>query len=256
MKSLYESILASTQSGKVAFVKKWIFDNLFNHEMHTFNPSVVDEYYDISPNGISTKQQSNIGVDVDQNVKGEIPKEIKFNQIYDGFTFGRKKNITVKQLPKYVHKLYINGEIGTIPSFKMELSSALEIDGSSTILEHIEPIELKFVEYKKTGKMWDDRYIKLDNTHIKKKDMDNIKCTGASIKSISIVNTSMQSEILKTIRTIKKGKRKGEYENEISAYLTEYFKNFPECDTVWISQGELQRIDMTTYDMWLLPKGI
>ena len=154
MKSLYESILASTQSGKVAFVKKWIFDNLFNHEIHTFNPSVVDEYYDITPDGISTKQQSNLGVDIDQNVKGEIPKEIKFNQIYDGFTFGRKKNITVKQLPKYVHKLYINGEIGTIPSFKMELSSALEIEGSSTILEHIEPIELKFVEYKKTGRSY------------------------------------------------------------------------------------------------------
>ena len=256
MKSLYETILASTQSGKAAFVKKWIFDNLFNHELHTYKMSDVDELFDITPDGISTKQKSNMGVDVDHNVNGEIPREIKFNQIYAGFTFGRKKNITVKQLPKYAHKLYINGEIGTIPSFKMELSCALEIDGSSTILSKIEPIELKFVECKKTGRIWEDRYIKLDNTHITKKDMDNIKCTGESITGLSIINTDMQSEILKSIRTIKKGKRKGEYENEISAYLTEYFKNFPTCNKVWIAQGELQKVNMTTYDVWLLPKGV
>ena len=256
MKSLYESILASTQSGKVAFIKKWIFDNLFNHEIHTYNMSAVDEFFDITPDGISTKQNINMGVDVDHNVKGEIPKEIKFNQIHSGFTFGRNKNITVKQLPKYAHKLYINGEIGTIPSFKMELSCALEIEGSSTLLSKIEPIELKFVECKKTGKIWQDRYIKLDNTRITKKDLDNIKCTGESITALSIVNTGVQSEILKSIRTIKKGKRKGEYENEVSDYLSEYFKNFPECNRVWISQGELQRINMTTYDRWLLPKGI
>lgn len=256
MKSLYETILASTQSGKAAFVKKWIFDNLFNHELHTYKMSEVDELFDITPDGISTKQKSNMGVDIDHNVKGEIPREIKFNQIYAGFTFGRNKNITVKQLPKYAHKLYINGEIGTIPSFKMELSCALEIEGSSTILSKIEPIELKFVECKKTGRIWEDRYIKLDNTHITKKDMDNIKCTGESITGLSIRNTDMQSEILKNIRLIKKGKRKGEYENEISAYLTEYFKNFPECNKVWIAQGELQRIGMTTYDLWLLPKGV
>ena len=256
MKSLYETILASTQSGKAAFVKKWIFDNLFNHEIHTWNMSAVDEFFDITPDGISTRKDKNMGVDVDHNVKGEIPKEIKFNQIYTGFTFGRKKNISVKQLPKYAHKLYINGEIGTIPSFKMELSCALEIEGSSTILSKIEPIELKFVECKRTGKLWQDRYIKLDNTHITKKDLDNIKCTGASIESMSIVNTDMQSEILKNIRLIKKGKRKGEYENEISAYLDEYFKNFQECTIVAIAQGNLQKVKMSDYNVWLLPKGI
>ena len=228
---------------------------MLNHEIHTWDASAVDEFFDITSDGISTRKDKNMGVNVD-HVEGEIPKEIKFNQIYTGFTFGRKKNITLKQLPKYAHKLYINGEIGTIPSFKMELSCALEIDGSSTILSKIEPIELKFVECKKTGRIWEDRYIKLDNTHITKKDMDNIRCTGESITGLSIINTDMQSEILRFIRTTKKGKRKGEYENEIYAYLTEYFKNFPECKKVWIAQGELQRVNMTTYDVWLLPKGV
>lgn len=255
MKSLYESILSSTQSGKDSLIKKWIFDNLLNHEMHTYNMNSVDELFDITPDGISTKRKSNMCVDIDFNVKGEIPKEIKFNQIYDCFAFGKKKNITVKQLPKYAHKLYINGEIGTIPSFKMEVSNALEIYGNSTLLSNIEPIELNFVECKKFAP-WDDRYIKLDNTHIKKKDMDNIKCTGASVVRLSIKNTNMQSEILKSIRNIKKGKHRGEYEDEINAYLTEYFKNFPECKSVFITQGELQKIDMSDYYVWLLPRGI
>lgn len=255
MKSLYESILQSTMSGKYAFVKEWIRTHLFGDTLSNLTMQTVDEFFEITPSGISTSKTTNMVVSV--NLFDEkVPKEVNFDQIYTGFSFGKNKNISVKQLPKYAHKLYINGEIGTIPSFKMELSCALEIEGSSTLLSKIEPIELKFVEYKKTGRIWEDRYIKLDNTRITKKDLDNIKCTGESITALSIVNTGVQSEILKSIRTIKKGKRKGEYENEISDYLTEYFKNFPECNRVWISQGELQRINMTTYDRWLLPKGI
>ena len=255
MKSLYESILKSTKSGKLAFIKKWIFDNLFNHEsISRITVEDVDKYFEVSANGeISTK--SNIGLNID-NIK-ELPKDIKFKDVQASFCFGGKKEYVKPEIfPEYANKIYIDGSIGTIPSFKMDVCCGLVIEDHCPQLYHIEPIELNFVANKKSGNVWEDRYLDLGNTRIKKEDLDNIHCTGKSITALILENTSLEIELLKNIRRIKKGKKKGEYEHEIYTYLDEYFKNFPKCNIVNISKGDLKRVDMTTYNVWLLPKGV
>ena len=253
MKSLYESILTSTRSGKLAFIKQWIFDNLINHEiMSRLTVDDVDKFFEIGSNGeISTK--SNMGLDID--IIKELPKDIKFKSVQTSFCFGEKKEYVKPEIfPEYANKIYIDGSIGTIPSFKMDVCCGLVIEHHGPQLHHIEPIELNFVANRKSGNVWGDRYLGLGNTRIEKKDLDNIHCTGESINGLILENTSLEIELLKNIRRIKKEQRgTGNFRDELDKYLNEYFVNFPQLKSVKISKGDIDRIDGVG---WLLPKGI
>ena len=252
MKTLYESILSSTKSGKLAFIKKWIYDNLFSLDTMHVTLEDVDKFFDIGPNGeISSK--SNMGVDLDM-VKN-LPKEVKFKNIQTTFCFGKNKDYVRPEIfPKYANKIYVDGSIGTIPSFKMDITCALVVENNGYQLNHIEPIELHFVPNIKSGEVWADRYLGFANTKIKKEDLDNIKCTGESITGMILDNTPIERELTKEIKRIRKERKiTGNFRDELDAYLDNYFNNFRKIKSIRLSKGNLDRIDGVG---WMLPKGI
>lgn len=247
MKSLYESILGSTKSGKISMVKKWAEENL--NFWRDFNKE--DEFLITGDGKIVNKPRKNINM---QLVKERVPDYIQFGEITEGFFIGTALNLMKQeQLPPKVQQLYISGNTGTIPTFEMECTHGVSINEYAQNLKAIEPIYLK-CEITQNGNH--KPMLNFDLTQIKLDDIKNIHDVNGTIYSLYIKKTPAAEELKKTVKKLDKkqakagGVKLGE-RSDFEKYLDELFEEWKGLRFIYLSDRTcLERNPKTTH--WYL----
>ena len=233
MKTLYESILGSTKSGKIQMIKDWCEENLTSISLPGDNslPYKLDNNDKIIPsypgNPINLKYWND----------KPIPSYIKFGDFGKGnfFSDTALSELKNEQLPENCSVIYISGKIGTIPSLKIKAQFGLSLNEYPQMLNKIEPFEIECSSLNGRKPVID---ISLSN--VKLNDVLNITVIG-DIYNLKISKTPAAKELLKIF---KKQETKSEPDLNrgfISKELNEMFKNFPELR--YIEIGERTRIE-------------
>ena len=145
MKTLKESILSSTKTGKNSLIKQWC-----EKYLQYWSPLDGDAAkYLITKDGKITTPPESSNLTVSDTLKEKAPSYIKFDEIKDSFYIATEISFfKQEQLPPYMRKLFITN-CKTIPSLKLKIDAHLSVNNSFSIkgynkLETIEPIEIEF----------------------------------------------------------------------------------------------------------------
>ena len=253
MKSLYESILSSTRSGAIEMIKKWCEENLNFWK----SPGLMKSNDFVIQSDGKITNVPNLNIDL-RWVKERVPDYIKFGEITENFYVSNAlKYMTQNQLPPKVKLLYISGQLGTIPSFKMECTQGLDISDYPQDLKHIDPI---YLECHSTNGATKKPSIDLRLSQIGLEDLKNIHITG-DIYDLNIRQTPAAKELHKMMRRIEnQAKRNGYVPDKNTAppyeeYLDELFnpKDWPGLRFIYLSDWTMLEHNPRT-NHWLLLK--
>ena len=221
MKSLKESILSSTKTGKEGIsdlIEKWCKNHMkFSKDTYSFtkdNKIVNKGVYDI------------IVTDINEN----IPHYINFGKLSGNFILHDEaiNYFNQEQLPKgsYAFYIYINKDIEITKSFKYNVKNGFQISNEYSRknikngIKIIEPIEINFPNK-------DFTFISIENTKIDISSIQNIKSNN---KSLFISGTPAALTLSNKVRMLKKDKY------AFYKYMNDTFKNMPDLN--WIKYGD------------------
>ena len=227
MKTLYESILGSTKSGKFQMIKDWCDENITCIGMpgDDSNPYKLDNDGKIIPsypgNPINLKYWN----------EKPIPSYIKFGDFGKGNFFSDTALAELKneQLPENCSVFFISGKIGTIPSRRIKAQFGLSLNEYPQKLTNIEKLEIECSSLNGRKPSID---ISLSN--VKLKDVLNITVIG-DIYRLDISNTPAAKELLKIFKKQESKSEPDLNRGFISNELNEMFKNFPELRFISVS---------------------
>lgn len=234
MKTLYESILGSTKSGKIQLIKDWCEENIAAAYTYVINADgkIIPEY---PGNPINLK-----------NWNGKsIPSYIKFGDFGKGnfFVNGALNELKSEQLPDNCAILYINGDIGTIPTRRIKAQFGFSINGFQHKLTNIEILEIECSTKNKRKPIIDLSYTKVNLD-----DVLNITVIG-DVYTLKIQKTPAAKELLKIFKKQEKNSEPDLYRGFISKELNEMFKNFPELRFIEIGDRTILEHNPKT-DCW------
>lgn len=220
MRTLYESILGSTKSGKFQMIKDWCNENITCIGMpgDDSNPYKIDNDGKIIPsypgNPINLKYWNG----------KSIPSYIKFGDFGRGnfFSSDALNELKSEQLPDNCSVFYISGKIGTIPSRRIKAQFGLSINEFHQKLTNIEKLEIECSSKNSRKPTIDIAY-----TNVKLSDVLNITVIG-DIYSLKITKTPAAKELLKIFKKEERNSELDLNRGFISKELNEMFKNFPE----------------------------
>lgn len=253
MKTLYESILGSTKSGARAMIQKWCEENLDFWRV----PGVLrdNDFQILSDGSITNVGRYNLNL---KDVHEKVPDYIRFAEITTNFFSDTAlKYMKQEQLPPKVDLLYINGQIETIPTFKMICTHGLYINAYPQYLKHIEPI---YIECHSTNGGNHKPIINLDLSQIELDDLKNIHVTG-EIRDLYIKKTPAAKELHKTVKKLdKKAAKEGLYQgvtdrvSPYEDYLNEIFteKDWPGLRFIYLSDRTMLEHNPKTQHWYLV----
>lgn len=224
MKSIKESILSSTKTGKDLLIKQWC-----EKYLQYWCPLDGDTTkYLITKDGKITTPPDSSNLTVSNTLKEKAPSYIKFDEIKGNFYIATEISFfKQEQLPPYMRKLFISN-CKTIPSLKLKIDTHLSVNDSLNIknynkLETIEPIEIEFNK----NSRFEKPNINLNNTKVDLKSVLNIKTNY--LYSLDILRTPAADEILKNVKKLK-----GD-EKALQRYLGDICRNFPGLRRLYLS---------------------
>lgn len=224
MKTLYESILGSTKSGKNQLIKDWCEENIL--DLGSDSPNYI-----INDDGKIVPGYSGNPINL-KNWNGKpIPSYVKFGDFGDGYFFSDTALSELKneQLPENCSVFFISGKIGTIPSRKIKARFGLRLNTFPQKLTNIEKLEIE-CNYSIARKP----VIDISLSNVKLKDVLNITVVG-DIYKLDIKNTPAAKELLKIFKKQESKSEPDLNRGFISKELNEMFKNFPELRFIAIS---------------------
>ena len=224
MKTLKESILSSTKTGKDLLIKQWC-----EKYLQYWCPLDGDAAkYSITKDGKITTPPESGNLTVSDTLKEKAPSYIKFDEIDGNFFISTELSFfKQEQLPPYMRKLFINN-CKTIPSLKLKIDTHLSVNDSFNTkgynkLETIEPIE---IEFNKNSK-YEKPNINLSDTKVDLKSVLNIKTNY--LYSLGICKTPAADEILKNVKKLI------DDEKALQKYLGDICRNFPGLRRLYLS---------------------
>jgi len=237
MKTLYESILRSTGSGKSVLVKKWCDEHFWS------SPNDTPAYAIDSQGRVVNYGKKNLSFDT---VTEKIPDYIRFGEITQNVFFSKALHLmTPEQMPPKIDGVaYIDGQTETIPSCKIYAMHGTHINAYPQKLKHIEPIEIECHHEGNRGPI-----LHFDNTEIELKDVLNIHVTG-DVYSLHIIKTPAANTLKKELKKLDKQAKK-ENRELIKPYCDELFKNFPGLRFIYLSERTMLEHNPRT-DLWYL----
>lgn len=226
MRTLYESILGSTKSGKFQMIKDWCDENITCIGMpgDDSNPYKLDNDGKIIPsypgNPINLKYWNG----------KSIPSYIKFGDFGKGNFFSDTALTELKneQLPENCSVIYISGKIGTVPSRRIKAQFGLSLNEYPQKLNKIEPFEIECSSLNGRKPV-----INISLSNVKLSDVLNITVIG-DIYRLDISNTPAAKELLKIFKKQESKSEPDLNRGFISKELNEMFKNFPELRYIQI----------------------
>lgn len=187
MKSLKESILSSTKTGKTVFaekMKEWAREN------------IVTEFV-LTPN-ISSELHSDLRL---KNDVKEIPEYVKFDYVNQFFINNLINEITEKQFPKEINILKFHGNVKKLNvDFTLKVNKVISCTAYSKLLEKIEKFD---IEFEKSNDVYngnlDLAFTSLDIDEIQKINVKNIK-------TLNILDTPAAKYLLRIAKKFQKSK--------------------------------------------------
>jgi hypothetical protein len=228
MKSLYESILGSTKSGKIQMIKDWCDENITCIGM----PGDDSNPYKIDNNGMIIPSYPGNPINLKYWNGKSIPSYIKFGDFGRGnfFSSDALNELKSEQLPDNCSVFYISGKIGTIPSRRIKAQFGLSINEFHQKLMNIGKLEIECSSINGRKPVID---ISLSN--VKLSDVLNITVIG-DIYSLKITKTPAAKELLKIFKKQESKSEPDLNRGFISKELNEMFKNFPELRYIEIGE--------------------
>jgi hypothetical protein len=224
MRTLKESILSSTKTGKDLLIKQWC-----DKYLQYWSPLDGDTAkYLITKDGKITVPPNSHDITISSELKEKAPSYIKFDEIKGNFYISTELSFfKQEQLPPCMERLFITN-CKTIPSLKLKINTYLVADYTNkksgyNTLETIEPIEIEFNK----NSRFEKPNINLNNTKVDLKSVLNIKTNY--LYSLDILRTPAADEILKNVKKLK-----GD-EKALQKYLGDICRNFPGLRRLYLS---------------------
>ncbi len=240
MKTLKESILSSTKTGKEGIsdlIEKWCKKHIEYSK---------DTYSITKDNKIVNKHVYDIVV---KDIYENVPHYINFGKLRGGFILHDEaiNYFNQEQLPEesYAFHIYINNDIEITKSFNYNVERGFQISNEYSRknikngIKIIKPIEINFPNR-------DFTYIKMENTKIDISSIQNIKSNN---KSLFILGTPAALTLSHKVIMLKKNKE------AFYKYMNETFKNMPDLN--WINYGvgvHLKKCNEDGKIIWKLEK--
>jgi hypothetical protein len=226
MKTLYESILGSTKSGKIQLIKDWCNENITCIGM----PGDDSNPYKIDNNGKIIPSYPGNPINLKYWNGKSIPSYIKFGDFGRGnfFSSDALNELKNEQLPENCSVFYISGKIDTIPSRRIKAQFGLSINEFHQKLTNIEKLEIEC-----SSKNNRKPVIDISLSNVKLSDVLNITVIG-DIYNLKISKTPAAKELLKIFKKQESKSEPDLNRGFISKELNEMFKNFPELRYIQI----------------------
>lgn len=218
MKTLYESILSSTNTGKTAInrekIEKWIDANIPNlKNAYEINKDlqICSKHFISIPEGLT-----------------EIPKYIKFGDVKELVLNCDINILTEEQFPTSMKHFYISGRVNNIINinFPLKINTRLSVSAFPHLVKEIKNLEVEFPETPKKH----FKIIDLDTTNIEIKDIKNIN--AKNITHLYIRDTPAAKKIMRNVNKFIKDKDN----DKMNDYLNDIFGHMPNIEVVVTSQ--------------------
>lgn len=230
MKTLYESILSSTNTGKTAInkekIEKWIDANIpyLNSEYEINKDLQICSKYSIRiPEGLT-----------------EIPKYIKFGDVNEIALNCDINILTKEQFPTNMNHFFISGRANNIIdiNFPLKINNRFSFSAFPHLVKEIKNLEVEFPDT--TSKHF--KIIDLDTTNIEIKDIKNIN--AKNITHLYIKDTPAAKKIMRNINKFIKDKDT----DKMNDYLNDIFSHMPNIEiVVTLQRTMLRNIKNTWY---------
>lgn len=216
MKTLYESILSSTNTGKTAInrekIEKWIDTNIpYLKNAYEINKDlqICSKYSIRIPEGLT-----------------EIPKYIKFGDVKELVLNCDINILTEEQFPTSMNQFLISGRANNIIdiNFPLKINTRLSFSAFPHLVKEIKNLEVEFPD------TTNRHFIDLDNTNIEIKDIKNIN--AKNITNLYIRDTPAAKKIMRNVNKFIKDKDN----DKMNAYLNDIFGHMPNIKIVVTSQ--------------------
>jgi hypothetical protein len=221
MKTLYESILSSTNTGKTAITKekieKWIDTNIpYLKNAYEINKDlqICSKYSIRIPEGLT-----------------EIPKYIKFGDVKELVLNCDINILTEEQFPTNMNQFLISGRANNIIdiNFPLKINTRLSFSAFPHLVKEIKNLEVEFPD------TTNRHFIDLDTTNIEIKDIKNIN--AKNITNLYIRDTPAAKKIMRNVNKFIKDKDN----DKMNAYLNDIFGHMPNIKNVVTSQRTILR---------------
>lgn len=236
MKTIKESILSSTKSGKNSIIKQWC-DEYIDPRHYSGVP------YIITPDGKITESYKGNGIALRRDIK-EVPSCIKFGSMFGSFHV--KNNIdkfTSEQLPEETENIFFDGDV-IIKDMTLKSDRGLYFSSHHKGKFEIKNVKCRFFGDRK------NRIIKAsiccENLPISLNDLMEFSFEeGSIIYRLNIIKTPAAEEIKKEIKKLKKK------DNQIDDYLNGLFGSWPGLRFVELSARQKLEHSQVT-GKWIL----
>jgi hypothetical protein len=221
MKTLYESILSSTKTGKTAITKekieKWMDANI----------PYLKNAYEIN-NDLQICSKKSI-IRIPEGIT-EIPKYIKFGDV-DELALNCDVNILTKeQFPTSMNTFLISGRANNVIDIKfpLKINNRFSFSAFPHLVKEIKNLEVEFPELS-------SNIIDLSTTNIDIKDINNIN--SKNLIQLYITDTPAAKKIIGKVNKFIRDKDN----DKMNAYLNDIFGHIPKIQIVYISHRTLLR---------------
>jgi hypothetical protein len=221
MKTLYESILSSTKTGKSAITKekieKWMDANI----------PYLKNAYEIN-NDLQICSKKSI-IKIPEGIT-EIPKYIKFGDV-DELALNCDVNILTKeQFPTSMNTFLISGRANNVIDIKfpLKINNRFSFSAFPHLVKEIKNLEVEFPELS-------SNIIDLSTTNIDIKDINNIN--SKNLMQLYITDTPAAKKIIGKVNKFIKDKDN----DKMNDYLNDIFSHMPKIQIVYISHRTLLR---------------
>ena len=217
MKTLKESILSSTKTGKENIkekVKEWAQKNLRGNFVCDLKISSVRDGY----------------IAVNELTK-EIPDYINFDYVYEFIINNHINDITEKQFPNTISRLLFWGDCTEIDCpFTLKVDKRITCGGYQHLLTKIKHFD---IEFKKSNDK-NDGVLDLDYTGLKLEEIQKI--TAKNINILKIKDTPAGKTLIRNCKKFPKVDKAG-----LTKYLDDIFKNFEGLNIVDLNSRTMLR---------------
>lgn len=223
MKTLKESILSSTKTGKSAInrekIEKWIDDNIpYLKNAYEINNDlqICSNYFIRIPEGLT-----------------EIPKYIKFGDVNEIALNCDVNILTKEQFPTSMNSFLISGRANNIIDIKfpLKINNRFLFSAFPHLVKEIKNLEVEFPDA--TSKHF--KIIDLDTTNIEIKDIKNIN--AKNITHLYIKDTPAAKKIMRNVNKFIKDKDN----DKMNDYLNDIFSHMPNIENVVTLQRTILR---------------
>jgi hypothetical protein len=210
MRTIKESILSSTNTGKEGKIKEWCEKNIGSQRSYVINNGLIERANDWLPISVITDE--------------DIPSYIKFGYLNGDFYIGKSINsMSKEQLPNSMNRLVLRSDTDILEPVEVNTRNGLFIimnRSKEAFKNGIKKLKINITEPTNSDYYANNKEVNFTETKLRYKDLKNIEIIGDNIKVYFDYTPAARK--LKTLY-------KHTYSGNIDAFLDNELPNFKKC---------------------------